>query len=99
MVVVVVPRVRAPLFPWVLRYASIHRSGWVIILRSPLTLLPLRATSEIALNLSPVLADSISMSLQLTGWGFQACPPSPRLRAFVHVAMAYTVADPGFPGC
>src|SRR5262244_1251514 len=65
MVVVVVPRVRAPLFPWMWRYASIHRSGWFISLRRSFTLLPLRATSEIALSLSPVLADSIRMSSQL----------------------------------
>jgi hypothetical protein len=40
-------------------------SGWFISLRRSLTLLPLRATSEIALNLSLVRADSIRMSLQL----------------------------------
>ena len=60
-----VPLVRAPLFPWMLRYACIHKSGWFINLRRSLTLLPLRATSEIALSLSPVLTDSIRMSLQL----------------------------------
>jgi hypothetical protein len=65
MVVVSVPRVRAPLFPWMLRYACIQKSGWFISLRRSLTLLPLQATSEIALNLSPVLADSIRVSLQL----------------------------------
>src|SRR5712691_2655604 len=65
MVVVVVPLVRAPLFPWMLRYASIHKSGWFISLRRSFTLLPLRVTSEIALNFSPVLADSIRVSLQL----------------------------------
>src|SRR6266567_5161423 len=65
MVTVSVPLVRAPLFPWMLRYACIHISGWFINLRRSLTLLPLRATSEIALNLSPVLADSIRVSLQL----------------------------------
>ena len=65
MVVISVPLVRAPLFPWMLRYACIHKSGWFISLRRSFTLLPLRATSEIALNLSPVRADSIRMSLQL----------------------------------
>src|SRR5262249_40917205 len=65
MVVLSVPLVRAPLLPWMLRYACIHKSGWFISLRRSLTLLPLRATSDIALNLSPVLADSIRMSLQL----------------------------------
>src|SRR5712692_8722604 len=67
MVVDVVPRVRAPLFPWMLRYACIHKSGWFINLRRSFTLLPLRATSEIALNLSPVRADSIRVSSQLNG--------------------------------
>ena len=65
MVVVSIPLVRAPLFPWMLRYACIHKSGWFISLRRSLTLLPLRATSEIALSLSPVRADSIRMSSQL----------------------------------
>lgn len=59
-----VPLVRAPLFPWMLRYACIHKSGWFISLRRSFTLVPLRATSEIALNFSPVRADSIRMSFQ-----------------------------------
>jgi hypothetical protein len=74
MVVVVVPRVRAPLFPWMLRYACIHKSGWFISRRRSLTLLPLRATFEIALNLSPVRADSIRMSLQLIAKASRTVP-------------------------
>ena len=51
--------------PWMLRDACLHQSGCFITLRRSCTLLPFRATSALALPVSPGRADSMRLAYQV----------------------------------